>query len=196
MWIETNGGSVEATEQTANILRHHYGTVDFLVTTFAMSAGTILVMSGDSITMRYSATLGPIDPQIRQLGSDRWVPALGYLEQYERLIQRSAAGELTSAELAFLIEKFDPAELYQFEQARDLSVALLEDWLATYKFKNWTETETHKNPVTPVMRRDPAKQIALQLNDTAEWHSHNRGITMEVLRRRLNLQIENADREH
>ena len=32
---------------------------------FAMSAGTILVMSGDDIYMDYYAVLGPIDPQVR-----------------------------------------------------------------------------------------------------------------------------------
>lgn len=42
--------------------------------------------------------LGPIDPQVR---NDRqwYVPALGYLEQYERLVQKSADGTLTTAEL-------------------------------------------------------------------------------------------------
>lgn len=193
VWLETNGGFVESTERTANILRHHYRTVDFVVTTYAMSAGTILVMSGDSIVMDYSATLGPIDPQINRAHSSSWVPALGYLEQYERLIQKSARGELTSAELAYLIEKFDAAELYQFEQARDLSVALLEEWLAKFKFKTWKETASQKKRVTPGMRRERAKEIALQLNDTAEWHSHSRGISMEVLRRRLNLEIEDLE---
>lgn len=190
VWLETFGGFVESTERTANILRHHYRTVDFLVTTYAMSAGTILVMSADSIMMDYSATLGPIDPQISRAESGNWVPALGYLEQYERLIEKSAKGELTSAELAFLIQKFDAAELYQFEQARDLSVALLEEWLARYKFKTWKVTETRGEPVTTKMRRERAKQIALQLNNTAEWHSHSRGISMEVLRRKLKLVIE------
>lgn len=190
VWLETNGGFVESTERTANILRHHYRTVDFVVTSYAMSAGTILVMSGDSILMDYSAMLGPIDPQIAREGGSKWVPALGYLEQYKRLIEKSEQGSLTSAELAYLIQKFDAGELYQYEQARELSVALLEEWLAKYKFKNWKETETSKRRVTPTMRKERAKTIAVQLNNTAEWHSHSRGISMEVLRRKLNLQIE------
>lgn len=36
----------------------------------------------------------------------------------------------------------DLAELHQFELARDLSITLLKQWLTTYKFKDWTRTET------------------------------------------------------
>lgn len=191
--LETNGGYIESAERVANILRHHYDIVEFVVLSFAMSAGTVLVMSGDSIYMDYSATLGPIDPQVQRSGSDRFVPALGYLEQYERLVEKSNGGTLSTAELAYLIQNFDPAELYQFEQARDLSIALLEEWLVKYKFKNWVTTETSCRPVTEDMRKARADQIARQLNDTARWHSHNRGISMEILRRELKLRIEDVE---
>jgi ATP-dependent protease ClpP protease subunit len=56
--LETTGGSIESAERIKNTFRHHYSTVDFIVTTFAMSAGTVLVMSGDNIYMDYSASLG------------------------------------------------------------------------------------------------------------------------------------------
>lgn len=191
--LETNGGFVEEAERLVNIIRHHYSTVDFIVATHAMSAGTVLVMSGDDIYMDYSAMLGPIDPQVMRAPSQSFVPALGYLEQYERLIARSAKGELTSAELAYLIEKFDPAELYQYEQAKDLSIALLEEWLVKYKFKNWTQTATRKEQVTVDMKKQRAKDIASLLNDTRRWHSHNRGISMEIVREELQLRIEDIE---
>ena len=190
LWLETNGGLVESTERIANVLRYHYRIVDFAVTTFAMSAGTILAMSGDSIVMDYSATLGPIDPQIRRAGSDRYVPALGYLEKYDELVRKSAEGRLTTAEATYLLQHFDPGELYQFEQARDLSIALLEEWLVKYKFKNWKVTENRGLKVTAQMKRDRAVEIAQMLNDTKVWHSHSRGISMEVLKRKLKLHID------
>jgi membrane-bound ClpP family serine protease len=190
VWLETNGGYVESTERIVNILRHHYRRVDFVVTTYAMSAGTILVMAGDSITMDYSATLGPIDPQIARAGSNRFVPALGYLEQYERLVEKSRTNQITTAELAYLLQNFDAAELYQFEQARDLSIALIEEWLPKYKFKNWRVTKGSGTKVTAAMRRSRANEIARRLNDTTAWHSHSRGISMNVLRQSLNLEIE------
>ena len=190
--LETYGGYVESAERMANIFRHHYGHVDFAVTTHAISAGTVLVMSGDRIWMDYAATLGPIDPQTR-LVDETWLPALGYLEQYERLIKRSRDGTITPVEEAFLIEKFDPAQLYMFEQARALSVALIEDWLVRYKFREWTVTQTRGMPVTDEMRKERAAHVANMLNDTGHWHSHSRGISRDVIERELYLQIEHLD---
>lgn len=77
--LETGGGLITVAERIARIFRHHYRRVDFVVPTYAMSAGTVLVMSGDAISMDYASTLGPIDPQVRS--RTRYVPALGYLEQ-------------------------------------------------------------------------------------------------------------------
>ena len=62
--LDTPGGSVEVVEKMANIIRRHYQNVNFIVPYQAMSAGTILTMSGDSIYMSYHSVLGPIDPQI------------------------------------------------------------------------------------------------------------------------------------
>lgn len=185
--LETPGGYIDVAERVATILRHHYREIDYVVPSFAMSAGTVLVMSGDEIHMDYASVLGPIDPQIPTGAS--LVPALGYLVQYERLIEKSRKGELTTAELTFLIERFNPAELYQYEQEVQLSVALLEDWLVRFKFKNWKQTDTRKMKVTAKMRKDRAKEIAEALNNTDRWHSHSRGIHAEVLRRDLKLQI-------
>lgn len=191
--LETEGGFIESAERFANIFRHNYSTLEFLVPTYAMSAGTVLVMSGDAIYMDYGSTLGPIDPQVRPVGRPGFVPALGYLEQFDRLVEKSRDGSITPLEAAYMIQRFDPAELYLYEQARDLSIALLEEWLVSYKFKNWTVTQTRGLSVTEEMRKERAKAIAQQLNDTSCWHSHSRGISMDVLRKKLNLQIEDVD---
>jgi hypothetical protein len=174
-------------------MRHYYSAhVEFYVPNYAMSAGTVLVMSGDAIYMDWYSVLGPIDPQVRRPGQTAWVPALGYLIKYQDLIEKSAdpARGLTTAEMAFLVEKFDPAELYSYEQERELSIELLKLWLAKYKFKNWTTTRARHIPVTDAMKEAKAKEIAAKLNDTNRWHSHGRGITMPVLIKEFDLQID------
>ena len=193
--LETGGGFIESAERIARVFRHHHSTVDFIVTTYAMSAGTVLVMSGDNIYMDYSSTLGPIDPQIAKLGSPGYVPALGYLEQFDRLIRKSKTEGLTQAELNYLLSNFDPGELYQYEQARELSIALLKEWLVSYKFKNWKITETRKEKVTLAMKRERAAEIATKLNETERWHSHSRGISMAMARRDLKLQINDLEND-
>jgi ClpP class serine protease len=190
MVLQTEGGYVVVVERIVKLLRHHYRHVSFIVPNYAFSAGTILVMSGDVIRMDYYSVLGPIDPQV-QLGGGRWIPAIGYLEKYDELVEKSNKGDLSSAELAFMLEKFDPAELFKYEQERELSQALLKEWLVQYKFKDWGPvTETRKEPVTKEMKERRAEEIAKQLNDPTVWHTHGRGISMQVLIKDLNLKID------
>jgi hypothetical protein len=193
--LETTGGYIEVVQRIADTLRHHYGQLEFIVPNFAMSAGTVLVMAGDAIHMDYYSILGPIDPQVERNG--HMIPALGYLIQYERLIEKSRRNVLTTAELAFLVQNFDGAELYRYEQARNLSVALLKEWLVKYKFKNWNRTAGRNKKVTPSMRMHRAEQIANTLSDTERWNSHGRGISRDVLMKDVRLQVEDfgADTE-
>lgn len=188
--LETDGGSIETTERIAEVFRHHYkGEVSFLIPNYAMSAGTILVMSGDRILMDYYSILGPIDPQIYN-DRNEMVPGMGYLIKFDELVEKSKTGNLSSAEMAILLNKFDPAQLHWLEQAREHGVDLLKKWLVQYKFKNWSETEDRKLPVTQAMKEERAAEIARKLNDTKRWRSHGRGISMEVVENDLNLKVE------
>ena len=70
--LETEGGYIEVVERIVKTLRHHYSNVEFVVPNFAMSAGAVLVMSGDAIHMDYFSTLDPIDPKIRIRAGNRF----------------------------------------------------------------------------------------------------------------------------
>ncbi len=185
--LSTPGGVVEIAERMVGVLRHHYSEVIFVVPDVAMSAGTVFAMSGDAIMMSYFSCLGPIDPQVQRGGT--LVPALSYLVQYNRLIQKASNGTLNTAEYAMLT-KLDLAELHKFEEARELSISLLVKWLTTYKFKDWKITETTKKAVTQADREARAKDIAEKLADHQLWHSHGRGIPMQVLVNDLKLKID------
>jgi hypothetical protein len=186
--LSTDGGVIEVVERMVLAIRYHWPKeVVIIIPDRAMSAGTVFAMSGDSIMMDYFACLGPIDPQIERDG--RLIPALSYLVQYERLKQRAADGEITTAELA-LLQNLDLAELHSFEEAKELSHELLKQWLTKYKFKDWNKTETAGKPVTPEMKESRALDIASKLSDHQRWHSHGRPISKEVLYRDLKLKID------
>ena len=194
-FLETGGGYIEVVQRIVNTLRTHYRRVEFYVPTQAMSAGTVLVMSGDAIHMDYYSVLGPIDPQLPKLGGG-YVPALGYLKKYQELMEKADAGTLNTAEITYLCAKFDPAELYQYQHARELSVYLLRQWLAKYKFKDWKKTKTRGLAVTATMKRKRAEEIATTLNDTDKWHTHGHGISMAVLRsKEIKLLIEDFEQD-
>lgn len=185
--LDTTGGVVEVVERMVRVLRTHYLEVRFLVPDRALSAGTILAMSGDAILMDYHSVLGPIDPQVERDG--KLVPALSYLHQYQALQRKSVDGTLTTADV-LLLQKLDLAELHQFELARELSISLLKEWLAKYKFKDWKSTESRSLPVSEQMREDRADSIARSLSRHDRWQTHGRGISMRTLREELKLKID------
>jgi len=188
--LETPGGVVEVVERMVTALRHAYDDVSMIVPDYAMSAGTIFALSADRIIMDHLSCLGPIDPQIEKDG--KLVPALSYLNQFERFNEKAENGQLTTAEYA-LLDKLDLGELYQFEQARELSMELLVKWLSSYKFRNWKKTETKGDEVTGEIKKKRAEQIAALLNDPERWHSHGRAIDRQTLRGEVNLKIDNLE---
>ena len=192
--LHTPGGVVEIVEKMVEIIRYHYNEVWFIVPDMAMSAGTILCMSGDKIYMDYSSTLGPIDPQVTN-SEGQLVPALGYLDQVERMIDKSSSGNLTDAEFVIL-QNQDLAILRRYEQAKDLSISLLKDWLVKFKFKDWKTHSSTGNEVTDDEKEERAQEIAEKLSDHKRWHSHGRMIGLNTLTHELRLKIEDYTENH
>ena len=189
--LTTGGGSANVVERYVNILRHHYDEVNFIVPDYAYSAGTIFCMSGDNILMDYFSVLGPIDPQV-QNKEGKFVAALGYLDKINELIEKAKINALTQAEF-IILKDFDLAELRGYEQANDLTIALLEKWLVNYKFKNWNSHRTNPallgQPVTDDQKQVRAKEIADHLSNNNKWKSHGRPINIEALKE-LRLEVE------
>ena len=196
--LTTRGGYIEVVHHMVDTVRHHYEYVEFVVPNYAYSAGTVFVMSGDAIHMDYFSRLGPIDPQVVNENKNKFVPALGYLERYNRFVKQARSGKISQAEAMLLITGFDQAELYQYERQRELSIRLLEEWLCKYKFKNWAKTESRNLDVTKEMKEERAREIAQSLNDTKRWNSHRFRISKDVLEDELKLKIDDfgASKEH
>ena len=72
-------------EIISDTLRHHYREVGFLIPSHAMSAGTMLPLSGNAIWMDYCSVLGPTDPQVPSQDGHEYLPALGYLVRYQEM---------------------------------------------------------------------------------------------------------------
>lgn len=188
--LTTPGGSLNPVKRMVNIFRNFYAEVNFIIPDYAYSAGTVMCCSGDKIFMDYYSVLGPIDPQVRNKDG-KFVAALGYLDKINELIQKAKNNELTNAEF-IILKDFDLAELRAYEQARDLAVDLLVEWLPKYKFKNWTIHQSSQNPVTIEEKKNRALEIAQNLSDNKEWKSHGRPISREELGR-LKLQIDHIE---
>lgn len=177
--LRTGGGSAETVERMVDVLRHHYRSVYFVVPDIAMSAGTILCMSGDKIYMDYASALGPIDPQIMSPDGSTYIPAMGYLDKVEEL---TAKGQLQPGDVV-LLNGIDLGKLALFEQARNLSVDLLQRWLVQFKFKEWNLHRTNDpgTIVTEEQKAERAREVASQLSDHKLWRSHGRALNIARL---------------
>lgn len=189
--LNTPGGSAETVEKMVEIIRYHYNEVFFVVPDFAMSAGTIFSMSGDKIFMDYSSSLGPIDPQV--FNGTTYVPALGYLDKVNELLEKAQKGTISQAEF-LILQNQDLAMLRSYEQAKELTITLLKKWLVEFKFKDWevhrTNTSKLNQPVTLEEKLERAQEIADKLGDNKIWHSHGRMINIKTLKTILRLEIE------
>ena len=188
--ITTPGGSLNPVKRMVNIFRNFYAEVNFIIPDYAYSAGTVMCCSGDKIFMDYYSVLGPIDPQVRNKDG-KFVAALGYLDKINELIEKAKKNELTNAEFVIL-KDFDLAELRAYEQARDLAIDLLVEWLPKYKFRNWTLHQSSQKAVTDEEKKSRAFEIAQNLSDNKEWKSHGRPISREELAK-LKLQIDQLE---
>lgn len=187
-YIETPGGSGEATEQIANFLRNKYDYVDFIVVGECKSAGTILVMCGDEIYLNDTGSLGPIDAQIqigRSVGS-----AHDYMKWVEDKIEEANEnGQLNNFD-ALMVAQIAPNELVGVQNSLDFGKELVTNFLRDYKFKSWEFTETEGTPVDDDLRQKRAEEIANKLADHSTWKSHGRALRIDTLREELQLKIE------
>ncbi|MEQ8473633.1 MAG: hypothetical protein RIC35_20715 [Marinoscillum sp.] len=128
--IHSPGGQPDATERIVNILRNNFSNVHFIIPHSAYSAATMLALSGNSITLHPSATMGPIDPQING------TPARSIKRGFEKVrdIIKEEGPEALPAYIP-LIEKYSLDLLEICEDSEKLSKELVTTWLCEYMFE-------------------------------------------------------------
>ena len=127
--LHSPGGRPDATERIVDILRNRFDEVNFLIPHSAYSAATMLALSGNSILLHKSATLGPIDPQING------IPARSIKRGFEKAKEKVAKeGPESLPAYIPLIEKYTLDLLELCEDSERLSKKLVSEWLREYMF--------------------------------------------------------------
>ena len=173
--LHSPGGRPDATERIVGILRSKFKVVNFLIPHSAYSAATMLALSGDSIILHSSATLGPIDPQING------IPARSIKRGFEK-VKEKITKEGPEALPAYipLIEKYTLDLLELCEDSEKLSKELVSNWLKDYMFKG---------------QRNVARKIrkaVAYFSDYDKHLLHSRPLTLSKLAE-FGLKIEPAD---
>lgn len=186
IYLETPGGSGETAEEIARFLHRKFQEVNFVIVGEAKSAGTILALSGDNLYMSDTGSLGPIDAQVK-IGRSM-VSAYDYKAWVDEKKEEAKKNGRLNAFDAIMVAQISPGEINGVVNSLKFAQDLVAGWLEQYKFKNWTETETHHTPVTQEMKRKRAEEVSESLCDHMSWRSHGRSLKIEDLNSVLKIE--------
>ncbi|MDD2493222.1 MAG: ATP-dependent Clp protease proteolytic subunit [Bacilli bacterium] len=135
--LHTPGGVTTATESIVKYLRKCFNNdIRVIVPHMAMSAGTMIACSAKKIIMGKQSSLGPIDPQYRN------VPAEGVIDEFNRAIKEILANPQKALVWKEIISQYRPTFLGECQYAIDLSRNLVTEWLSTCMFKGCRQKAT------------------------------------------------------
>ena len=135
--LHTPGGMAEAAQTIVDYLRSKYQSIDVLVPTYAMSAGTMIALGCDKILMGRQSQLGPTDPQL--IIGNMAFSAHSIVDQFEEAKQEIAANTALAHAWAPVLRSFGPALLQEARKSIAYGQSLVKDWLQRYMFSELPE---------------------------------------------------------
>ena len=130
--LHTPGGMGEAAQTIVDFLRSKFSDIDFIVPTYAMSAGTMIALGCDGIIMGRQSQLGPTDPQL--IVGNRPFSAHSIVEQFEEAKGEIAGNPVLAHAWAPVLRSFGPALLQEARKSIAYGQTLVQDWLQKYMF--------------------------------------------------------------
>ena len=129
--LHTPGGETAATESIVDYLRNMFSTdIRAIIPQIALSAGTMIACACKSIVMGKQSSLGPIDPQLRDL------PAHGVIEEFKRAYEEC---KIDAAKIPIwqpIIAKYNPTLIGECQKAINWSEEIVREWLVSGMLKN------------------------------------------------------------
>lgn len=194
--LVTPGGSANQVNSFVNVLRPRFEKVNFIVLNMAMSAGTILIMSGDEIIMSDQSKFGPIDPQIPNK-EGRFIPAQSILVALEGIrirgeekLKHNQQPDWTDIQL---LRNMDARDIGLAQSASKYSIDMVKDFLVKFKFKAWNTHSSTNTPVTDDEKIKRANEIANLLCSHSNWKSHGHAINRDVAWNICKLKITHSE---
>ncbi len=173
--LHTPGGGISAAESLVDYLRRIFGNnIRAIVPHLAMSAGTMIACTCQSIVMGKHSNLGPIDPQLDGL------PAAAVTKEIERALKEIKDDQNRINFWQFVLSKYAPTFVGQCEQAVKLSEEFVRKGLLDNMLKGDPDAEQKAN------------KIVKGLSDVDDNKSHSRHIHIDKCER-LGLKIERLE---
>jgi hypothetical protein len=196
--IVTPGGITQQVPQFVNAIRKKYKKVNFIIPYMCMSAGSLFVLSGDSIWMDSRGFIGPVDPQVRGKTGE-YIPAQSLLKILEIIKQEGEKQLENGAGVPWhyvrLLDTMDHRQIGNAFTTSEYVQRMASEFLLTYKFKHWDKREATGEIVTHDYKQARADQIAEKLSTNDYWKSHSHGIDRETVKRELELKVSDIESE-
>ena len=162
--LHTPGGDIAATESIIDYLHSIFdGNIRAIVPQIAMSAGTMIALSCNSIMMGKQSNLGPIDPQI---GGVACGAVLAEFEEAKKDIK----DDISSLGLwQVIISKYHPTFLVTCANAQAWSIELAQKWIKDggnkniiiETFSDHSNSKSHNRHIS----KDKCKEVGLNIED-------------------------------
>jgi hypothetical protein len=167
--LHTPGGVTIATETIVDYLRSKFASIEVIVPTYAMSAGTMIALATDLIILGRQSQLGPIDPQLVLNGREQ-VSAQAVLDQFKQAKDQIST-DLRLAHLwAPILQTLGPSRLQEAHYAVAYGQKVVAAWLNSYMFRGVPDGT------------EKAQAVASHFSDAAVHLNHGRRIGREEVR--------------
>lgn len=134
-FVHSPGGIVEAAASIVRYIRQKFSDVRVFVPLAAMSAATMLALSGNRIVMGKHSQLGPIDPQLTWPSTGMQAPAGAIREQFDKAVEEIKKDASVLGAWIPILQQYAPALLVQCQLADELGRKLVSEWLAKYMLR-------------------------------------------------------------
>lgn len=161
LFLHTPGGNIASTESLVNYLQLMFNKdIRAIVPQIAMSAGTMIACCCRQIILGKHSSLGPIDPQMRDL------PAQGVLNEFKKALDEIKQDPNAVQAWRWILEQYRPTFLGACQQAIDWTKKFVASQLRDVMF----EGETDAIP--------RSQSIVEALSDADIHKSHDRHIPL------------------
>lgn len=149
--LHTPGGQLSAVETVAAYLHSKFPSIEVIVPTYAMSAGTMLCLAANRVIMGRQSQLGPTDPQM-VVGPGQMVSACAIVDQFDRA-KADIEKDLRMAHLwAPILQSLGPALLQEANRVLDYAETMVARWLESHMFKDQSDPASMARKVASYFR--------------------------------------------
>ena len=175
--LHTPGGSAEAAQTIVDYLRSKYESIDALVPTYAMSAGTMIALGCNSIIMGRQSQLGPTDPQL--VVGARLYSAHSIVQQFEEAKAEIIKEPILTNAWGHVLRSYGPALLQEARKSIQYGRSIVEEWLEKYMFANEDNRQTLAQEAAKYFSSDDHGSHGRRINRSDARNHHLKIVDLE-----------------